>query len=58
VAATLVGHVAEWLGSPHAPFVVAAVCCLIAAVLLAARQRQQPDSHTVAPEAVLVGEKF
>jgi ACDE family multidrug resistance protein len=59
VAATFVGHVAEWLGSPHAPFVAAAVCCLVAVGLLAERHRAyQPDQHTVPAEAVLVGEEF
>jgi ACDE family multidrug resistance protein len=59
LAATLVGHVAEWFGSPHAPFVAAAVCCLIAAALLAERRRaQRPDPHTVPAEAVLVGEQL
>ncbi|MGC9668288.1 MFS transporter [Planosporangium sp. 12N6] len=58
VAATLVGHVAGWFGSAHAPFVVAAVCCVVAAVLLVARRAGQPDPHTVPAEAVLVGEEF
>ncbi|NJC73555.1 MFS transporter [Planosporangium thailandense] len=59
LAATLVGHVAGWLGSPHAPFLVAAVCCLVAGALLAIRGRAgQPDPHTVPAEAVLVGEEL
>ncbi|GII25798.1 MFS transporter [Planosporangium mesophilum] len=58
VAATLVGHVAEWLGSAHAPFLVAAVCCLVAAVLLATQRAPRPDVREVPAEAVLVGEEF
>jgi predicted MFS family arabinose efflux permease len=59
LAATLVGHVAEWLGSSHAPFLVAGVCCLIAAALLAVRGRaESPDPRTVPAEAVLVGEEI
>jgi predicted MFS family arabinose efflux permease len=58
LAATLVGHVADWFGSPRAPFVAAAVCCLVAAVLLATRRPSEPDPHTVPAEAVLVGEEF
>lgn len=56
-AATLVGHVADWFGSPHAPFVVAAVLCAVAGGLLSVRQRQ-PDSHAVPGGAALVGEEF
>ncbi|WP_158879563.1 MFS transporter [Amycolatopsis anabasis] len=56
-AATLVGHVAEWFGSPQAPFVVAAVLCLLAGGLLAVRQRAR-DPHDVPAEAALVGEEF
>jgi fucose permease len=58
LAATLVGHVADWLGSAHAPFIVAAVCCLVAAALLAVRRPRRPESHRVPAEAVLVGEEF
>ncbi|QWF80558.1 MFS transporter [Amycolatopsis sp. CA-230715] len=54
VAATLVGHVAEWLGSPQSPFVVAAVLCVIAGGLLSLRERKA-DEHTVPAEAALVG---
>ncbi|EMD21842.1 Major facilitator superfamily MFS_1 [Amycolatopsis azurea DSM 43854] len=57
VAATLVGHVAEWFGSPHAPFLVAAVLCVLAGGLLAAR-RTKPDVYRVPEEAALVGEEF
>ncbi|MFK0243170.1 MFS transporter [Amycolatopsis azurea] len=57
VAATLVGHVAEWFGSPHAPFLVAAVLCVLAGGLLAAR-RAKPDVYRVPEEAALVGEEF
>ncbi|GAB3703804.1 MFS transporter [Amycolatopsis oliviviridis] len=57
VAATLVGHVAEWFGSPHAPFLVAAVLCVLAGGLLAAR-RTKPDEYRVPEEAALVGEEF
>ncbi len=57
VAATLVGYVAEWFGSPHAPFLVAAVLCVLAGGLLAAR-RTKPDVYRVPEEAALVGEEF
>lgn len=56
-AATLVGHVAQWLGSPHAPFLAAAVLCLVASGLLAIKPRTK-DTYRVPPEAVLVGEEF
>lgn len=56
-AATLVGPVAEWLGSPHAPFLAAAVLCLIASGLLAIKPGTK-DSRELPPEAVLVGEEF
>jgi ACDE family multidrug resistance protein len=57
VAATLVGHVAEWFGSPQAPFVVAAVLCVVAGGLLSIKERK-PDPKSVPAEAVLVGEEF
>ncbi|SDX29665.1 Predicted arabinose efflux permease, MFS family [Amycolatopsis xylanica] len=57
VAATLVGHVAEWFESPHAPFVVAAVLCVIAGALLAIKERVA-DQHVLPQEAILVGEEF
>ncbi|NIH86351.1 MFS transporter [Amycolatopsis granulosa] len=57
VAATLVGHVAEWLGSEHAPFVVAAILCVVAGGLLAVRTKAA-DPHQVPREAVLVGEEL
>jgi MFS transporter, ACDE family, multidrug resistance protein len=56
VAATLVGHIADWFGSPHAPFVVAAVCCLGAAALLSVRGRT-PDPKVIPEEAAFVGEE-
>ncbi|MFE0020007.1 MFS transporter [Amycolatopsis sp. NPDC059021] len=56
VAATLVGHVADWFGSPHAPFVVAAVLCVVAGGLLMVRSRQV-DPHTLPKEAALVGDQ-
>jgi MFS family permease len=56
VAATLVGHVAEWFGSDHAPFVAATVLCVLAAGLLSLGDRE-PDPKEIAPEAVLVGEE-
>jgi MFS family permease len=56
VAATLVGHVAEWLGSPHAPFVVAAVLCAVAAGLLSIGSRE-PDAHEVPAGAAVIGEE-
>ena len=51
-AATLVGYIAEWLGSDYAPFWVAAACCGAAGALLAARRRA-PDPHQVPAEAAL-----
>ncbi|OZM72736.1 MFS transporter [Amycolatopsis antarctica] len=56
-AATLVGHIAEWFGSPQAPFLVAAVLCVIAGGLLAVRERVA-DQRNVPAEAALVGEEF
>ncbi|MCP2168881.1 MFS transporter [Goodfellowiella coeruleoviolacea] len=56
-AATLVGHLAEWFGSAHAPFVVAAVLCVVAAGLLAVPAKQ-PDPRTVPATAALVGEEL
>jgi fucose permease len=58
VAAILVGHIAEWFGSAHAPFLAAAACCLVAAVLIAVRRPEKSDPHAVPAEAVLVGEEF
>ena len=58
VAATLVGHVAGWLGSPHAPFLVAAVLCVVAAALLGTGGRAEPDPRRVPAAAVLVGEEL
>ncbi|PKW13336.1 MFS transporter [Saccharopolyspora spinosa] len=58
VAATLVGHVATWFGSQHAPFAVGAVLCVIAAGLLSLELRTKADAHQVPAEAVLVGEEF
>ncbi|GAA1820368.1 MFS transporter [Planosporangium flavigriseum] len=59
LSAILVGHIAGWLGSPHAPFLVAAVCCLVAAALLTrGHWAARSDSHTVPAEAVLVGEQL
>ncbi|QFU94636.1 MFS transporter [Amycolatopsis sp. YIM 10] len=57
VAATVVGHVAEWFGSPQAPFLAAAVLCVLAGGLLAIKQRT-PDEHRVPATAALVGEEF
>lgn len=57
VAATLVGHVAEWFGSPQAPFVAAAVLCVVAGGLLSLREKKA-DAHAVPQEAALVGEEF
>ncbi|PRY45817.1 putative MFS family arabinose efflux permease [Umezawaea tangerina] len=55
-AATLVGHVAEWFGSDHAPFVAATVLCLIAAGLLSIGA-EQPDARELPAGAVLVGDE-
>ena len=57
VAATLVGHVAEWIGFEAAPFLVAAVLCVLAGGLLAIRERGA-DPVEVPREAILVGEEF
>lgn len=57
VAATLVGHVAEWFGSPHDPFVVSAVLCVIVGALLAVKERVA-EQHVLPKEAVLVGKEF
>ncbi|SFP83958.1 Predicted arabinose efflux permease, MFS family [Amycolatopsis arida] len=57
LAATLVGHVAEWFGSARAPFLVAAVLCVLAGALLAVRHRAS-DPHAVPPGAALVGEEL
>ncbi|RZQ65072.1 MFS transporter [Amycolatopsis suaedae] len=54
VAATLVGHIAEWFGFAQAPFLVSAVLCLLAAGLLAVPTRV-PDPHRVPAGAALVG---
>ncbi|MGW4482542.1 MFS transporter [Amycolatopsis sp. NPDC004368] len=56
VAATLVGHVADWLGWEQGPFVIAAALCVVAAVLLSLREKQA-DPHVVPKEAALVGEE-
>ncbi|WP_033291396.1 MFS transporter [Amycolatopsis jejuensis] len=56
IAATLVGHVAEWFGWAQAPFLAAAVLCLIAAILLAQREKKA-DPHVVPKEAALVGDE-
>ncbi|MDR7302168.1 MFS transporter [Haloactinomyces albus] len=56
LAATLVGHVAEWFDSPHAPFAVGAVACVLAAGLLLSG-RCRPDPHTVPAEAAVVGDE-
>ncbi|KAA5836337.1 MFS transporter [Saccharopolyspora hirsuta] len=58
VAATLVGHVATWFGSNHAPFAVGAVLCVIAAGLLSLELRTRGNAHQVPAEAALVGEEF
>ncbi|SHE61114.1 MFS transporter [Streptoalloteichus hindustanus] len=58
VAATLVGHVAEWLGWAHAPFLVGAVLCVAAAAVLAAGTARRPDPRALPAEAALVGEEL
>src|SRR5699024_7569196 len=57
VAATLVGHLAEWFGFEQAPFLIAAVLCVFAAFLLAWKPRIRSAS-VVPTEAALVGEEF
>jgi MFS transporter, ACDE family, multidrug resistance protein len=56
LAATLVGHIADWSGWAQSPFVAAAALCLLAGGLLAVGGRR-PDDHQVPTEAVLVGEE-
>ncbi|GAA3364510.1 MFS transporter [Saccharopolyspora gregorii] len=58
VAATLVGHVADWFGSAHAPFAVAAALCVVSAGLLLVDLRKRRDPHRVPVEAAAVGEEF
>ncbi|CAM06485.1 multidrug resistance efflux transporter [Saccharopolyspora erythraea NRRL 2338] len=58
LAATLVGHIAEWTGAPQAPFVVGAAACVLAAGLLVVDLRPKADPHQVPVEAALVGEEF
>lgn len=57
VAATVVGHIAEWFGAQQAPFLVAAVLCVGAGALLAVR-RTEPDQYRVPAGAALVGEEL
>ncbi|MGP4016662.1 MFS transporter [Saccharopolyspora sp. 5N708] len=57
-AATLVGHVADWFGSPYAPFAAGAVLCVIAAGLLITDLRTKSNKHEVPTEAALIGEEF
>ncbi|GGM67177.1 MFS transporter [Longimycelium tulufanense] len=57
-AATLVGHLANWLRAEHAPFVVAAVLCVVSAVVLALGTRgPEPDGELPA-DAALVGDEM
>jgi hypothetical protein len=55
VAATLVGHVADWFDFPHAPFVVSAVLYRRWAPV---DQGTHAGSALHAAEAVLVAEEF
>ncbi|TDC93748.1 MFS transporter [Saccharopolyspora aridisoli] len=57
-AATLVGHVATWFGSNHAPFAVGAGLCVIAALLLVTDVRSKADAQQVPAEAAVVGEEL
>ncbi|MFB9906682.1 MFS transporter [Allokutzneria oryzae] len=57
-AATLVGHIAEWSGWVHAPFLVGAVLCVLAAVALGLGTRGLDDPHHVPAAAILVGEEL
>lgn len=58
-AATLVGHVAGWIGFAESPFLVAAVLCVLAGGLLSVGDpRQQADPHGVPAEAAVVGEEL
>ncbi|MEV4728592.1 MFS transporter [Saccharopolyspora sp. NPDC049426] len=56
-AATLVGHVATWFGSNHAPFAVGAALCVIAALLLVTDLRTKADAQQIPAEAAVVGEE-
>ncbi|WP_019201545.1 MFS transporter [Tsukamurella sp. 1534] len=58
LAATLVAHIANWLGSPAAPFYVGALCCVIAGVVLTQVRDKAAESPTVPEGADLVGEEF
>lgn len=60
VAATLVGHVAEWLGFKQAPFAIGAALCVIAALLLTLELRtsKKANKHQIPAEAALVGDEF
>ncbi|WP_410647387.1 MFS transporter [Amycolatopsis sp. cmx-4-54] len=57
VAATVVGHLAEWFGAKQAPFVIAAILCVLAGALLTVREKTA-DPHTIPAEAALVGEEM
>jgi predicted MFS family arabinose efflux permease len=59
-AATLVGHIAEWLGSKQAPFAVGAGLCAVAALFLALEMRasKRADQHQIPAEAAVVGDEF
>ncbi|MGW0517710.1 MFS transporter [Crossiella sp. NPDC003009] len=56
-AATLVGHLAEWFGWAHAPFLIGALLCLLAGGLLALGA-DEPDTKEVPAEAAIVGEEL
>jgi len=57
VAASLVAHLASWLGSERAPFAVAIVLSLLAAGSLGVgRGRRLPDPREVPEDAAVVGD--
>jgi MFS family permease len=56
LAATFVGHIAEWFDSVRAPFLIATVLCVAAAGLLSIER--EPDTYEVPAEAALVGDEL
>ncbi|ADG80772.1 Major facilitator superfamily MFS_1 OS=Tsukamurella paurometabola (strain ATCC 8368 / DSM /CCUG 35730 / CIP 100753 / JCM 10117 / KCTC 9821 / NBRC 16120/ NCIMB 702349 / NCTC 13040) OX=521096 GN=Tpau_4204 PE=4 SV=1 [Tsukamurella paurometabola] len=57
IAATGVAHVAQWFGTPAAPFFVGAAACVVAAAILTQVRDSQADTHEVPAEAALVGDQ-
>lgn len=57
LAATGVAHIAEWFGSPAAPYYAGALCCVIAAAILFRIGSERTDTREVPAEAALVGDQ-